>query len=615
MSKRRNTIAQAAVWVLMAMVLVGIIGFGRYNFGTSAQALGTVGETEISANRYYREVNAQLRFISQQMGQNLTFAQAQLFGVDQMALQTVITQVALENETARLGLSVGDGELASRIRDISAFQGADGQFNRDTYDFALLQSGLKKREFEASLRAEVARTILQSAVSGGVAQPASYADTIYAWARETRDFTWAKLDAAALEAPVGQPDDAALQAYYDAHSTDFTLPETKKITYVWLRPEDVKDQVTVADEELRALYDERIDQYQIPEKRLIERLVYPTAEEAQAASARLTDGSATFEQLVEERGLQLSDVDLGDVSEAELGAAGAAVFALSEPGIAGPVDSDLGPAVFRVNAIIAAQETSFDDAKAALRDELATSKAGAILADRMTGLDDALAGGATLEDLASEQGMTLSQIDWTGSERDAIAAYDGFQKAANEVTTSDYPQIADLSDGGLFALRLDETVAPRLQSLDEVRAAAVAGWQKDETVRQLVAKAEAMIPQFGAGESPSSLGLTEVTETGKERSMGVDGTPPALMAKVFELATGDWGVVEDADGAVLVRLDAVHEADQTSPEAIVAKTSFGQTTSQAVAQDLESAFASAIEAQAGITLNQAMINAVNAQFQ
>ncbi|MEJ2036105.1 MAG: peptidyl-prolyl cis-trans isomerase, partial [Maritimibacter sp.] len=417
------------------------------------------------------------------------------------------------------------------------FAGADGNFNRDTYDFVLAQSGLKPRDFEESLRSEVARTILQSAVMAGVSTPASYADTLFGWAREQRDFTWAKVDASQLDAPVGQPDAEALQAYYDAHSADFTLPETKQITYFWLSPEDVLDQVEVTDEALRAAYDERIEEYRVPEKRLVERLVFSDADAAQAAADAIAAGTSTFEALVADRGLKLADVDLGDVTEADLGDAGATVFALAEPGVAGPADSDLG------------------------------------------------------------------------------AAFDGFRSAANKVTEDDYPAIDVLSDGGLYAMLLDEITAPRLQELDEVRADAITGWQMEETQRQLVAKAETLLGQFEGGESPSSLGLTEVAETGRERSSTIDGTPPALVAKAFELAPGDWAVVEDADGALVLRLDAIHPADQTSADAEAAKLSFRQQTAQAVAQDLEDAFASAIEAQAGVALDQAMINAVNSQFQ
>ncbi|OIP85005.1 MAG: hypothetical protein AUK37_04975 [Rhodobacterales bacterium CG2_30_65_12] len=612
----KNKISRTVVWIIMGMVLVGLIGFGSFNFGGRVSAIGQVGDTEISADRYFREVNAQLNAFQAETGQRLPFAQAQAFGLDQAALQAVIGQVALENETARLGISVGDAQLAARIRDISAFAGVDGKFDRETYQFVLEQSGLTTTDFEQSLRSEVARTILQGAVAGGIALPGVYADTLFAWARETRDFTWAKLGAEALDAPVGTPDAATLTAWYEANPERFTLPQTRKLTYVWLRPEDVLDQVEVSDADLQALYDSRIDEFRAPERRLVERLVYGSQAEAEAAAKRLSEGTARFEDLVAERGLTLADIDLGDVTEAELGAAGAAVFALEAPGVVGPEPTDLGPALFRMNAALAAQETSFEAAKDGLKADYAADAARRLLSDMITELDDALAGGATLEDLAAEHKMALATLDWTGAESDGIAAYDAFREAAVLIEEGDYPQIADLSDGGLFALRLDAVVPPRLQSLDEVRDGAIAGWQADETVARLTAKAADMIARFKAGKTPASLGLTEVVETDFGRDGFIDGAPPALMQAVFALATtGDWAVVEDADGVLVVRLDALHTANQQSAEAQAIKGSFAQTTAQSLALDLQSAFSAALEAEAGITLDQAMINAVNTSFQ
>jgi parvulin-like peptidyl-prolyl isomerase len=616
MSMAKNKISRTFVWIIMGMVLVGLIGFGSFNFGGGATSIGKVGDATISSDRYFREVNAQLNAVQAQTGQRLPFAQAQAFGIDRMALETVIDQVALEAETARLGVSVGDEELAARIRDISAFAGIDGTFDRDTYQYVLEQSGLTASDFEQTLRSEVARMILQSAVTNGIALPAAYTDTLYAWARENRDFTWAKIGADVLDAPVGQPDDATLTAWYEAHPDAFTLPETRKLTYVWLKPEDVIDQVEVADTDLRALYDSRIDEFRQPERRLVERLVFGAQVEADVAAKRLADGSATFEDLVAERGLKLADIDLGDVTEVDLGTAGAAVFALDAPGVAGPAMTDLGPALFRMNAILAAQETTFDEAQPGLKAEYAADAARRLLSDMITELDDALAGGATLEDLAGEHAMTLATMDWTGAQSDGIAAYDAFREIAAQAEEGDYPEINDLSDGGLFALRLDEVVAPRLQPLDEVRAAAIAGWQADETVARVTARAEAMLAEFTAGESPASLGLTEMVETDQTRDGFVEGTPPALVEQVFALAApGDWAVVEDADGALVVRLDAVRPADQQSDEARSIKANFTQTTAQALALDVQSAFSAALEAQAGITLDRAMINAVNTSFQ
>ncbi len=602
------------VWIIMGMVLVGLIGFGSFNFGGSATAIGKVGDTEIDANRYFRELRAELQAFEAQYGQNLTLEQAKLFGLDQSVLDRVIAQAAFEDETTRLGLSVGDGEIARQIKEIEAFQSVDGKFDREMYDFALQQSGLTVADFEASLRADVARTILQGAVSNGVAVPAVYADTLFGWARETRDFTWARVDATALADPVGEPTEDELQAFYDENPALFTAPEIRKITYAWAAPEDMIDRVEVSDDELRAAYNQRIDEFMVPERRLVERLVFGSDAEAQAAADRLASGEASFEDLVAERELELADIDLGDVTEADLGPAGAEVFALTEPGVVGPVETSVGPALIRMNAIFAAQETSFEDAREDLKGEYAADAARRLVDDLVPALDDDLAGGATVEDLAKAHGLRLDTIDWTQGSEEGIAAYDSFRIAAGSIAVDDYPEVVELSDGGVFAMRLDEVVAPRLQPLDEVRDQAIAVWQATETQRRVQARADEMLAEIEGGESPSSLGLTEVIETAISREAFIEGTPPALIQTAFEMAPDGWQVVAGDSGVLLVHLDAVHAPDQSDEEARALKLGFSQQVSQQMALDLQAAFAAELENRAGITLDQGVINAVNANF-
>ncbi len=67
---------------------------------------------------------------------------------------------------------------------------------------------------------------------------------------------------------------------------------------------------------------------------------------------RASTRATTFEQVVAERGLALADIDLGEQARDDLGAAGDAIFALDEPGVVGPLPSDLGPALYRMNAIL-----------------------------------------------------------------------------------------------------------------------------------------------------------------------------------------------------------------------------------------------------------------------
>ncbi len=609
--------SRSFIWVILILVMFGLGGYGATNFGRSNAAIGMVGDTEIEANAYFRELNATLRAFQQQTGQALLIAQAQAFGITQQALARVISAAALDYEAQRIGLSVGDERLRREILSIQAFQDmSGGGFSKDRYEFALQNAGLTAKEFEANLRADLTRGLLQAAVASGVSAPESFTDTIYGFVRETRDFTWAKLPLSALENAPGAPDEAALTAYYEANPGAFTLPETKRITYIWLTPENVAARLEVDEAHLRAEYEARADQYNVPERRLVERLTFPDQESAQAAMDAINAGETSFEALVAERGFTLDDVDLGDKAESALGEAGPGIFALEEPGVVGPLPSLVGPAIFRMNAILSAQYTPFEEVRETLRAELAAEDARSAIADMLPDMDDQLAGGATLEELAqSTEGLTVETMDWDVTSTGGLAGYQGFQEAVAEMGEGDFPELIVLEDGGVFAMRVDAVEPARLQSLDEVRDAVVAAVTLKQKLAALQEQANAMLPKLtDQGESLASLGLAEVVEEGMGRSGAIEGTPADMLERVFEMQPDTWAILPDQDGVILVHLDRVNAADQTSEEALAIKASISTQVAQEIGLDLEAAFSKAIQDQAGITLDQAMINAVHSQF-
>ncbi|MDJ0627201.1 MAG: SurA N-terminal domain-containing protein [Rhodobacter sp.] len=607
-----GTASKAAVWIIILLLIVGLGGFGVTNFSGNVRSIGTVGDTDIDVGRYARDLQQQISALSAQTGQQLTLSDAQQFGVDQAVLQQLVGTVALENEAAILGISVGDEEIRRQVLAIPAFQGLDGGFDRLAYADALDRSGLNEEQFENSLRAEVARTLVQGAVVSGITAPDAFVDRIFNFALERRSFSWASLGVDDLFDPITDPGDADIRAYYDENSDDFMLPETKVITYAWLTPDMIVDGIESDEDILRALYEERIGQYVTAERRLVERLIFPGQAEAEAAKAELDAGTATFEDLAAARELDLADLDLGDVTADDLGPAGEAVFALTEPGIAGPADTDLGPALFRVNAILAAQETRFEDARGELLDEYRLDSARRAIGDQIDPIDDLLAGGATLEELADETDMQVGRIDWTVNESGGIAAYSAFRTAAAAAVEGDFPEVVALDDGGIFALRLDEVIAERLQPYEDARGRAESGWRAVRTVAALADQARAQLPQLEGGAETSDLTLQE--ETGVTRTGFVPGTPPDFLTAVFDMELGEARVVEGGNAAYLVRLDAIAPPDTADTDVTAQRDGYATSIAQSIGADILRAYSDAIQAQAGISLNQAAINAVHSQF-
>jgi peptidyl-prolyl cis-trans isomerase D len=613
--KPRNKAKSAAAWVLMGLLIVGLGGFGATNFGGGITSIGSVGDTRISTDDYARAFQNQIAAFSQQIGQPISAQEGIAFGIDRQVLQSIITRTALDNETHRIGLSVGDATVAAELIAMDGFKGANGAFDREAYRFALDRTNMSEAEFEANIRRDLARSLLQGAVGGGFAAPAAMTETLYSWVGERRGFSMLRLTEADLSTPLPEPTEAELTAFHQANIATFTKPEAKRITYAALLPEMIAKDQPVDEAVLRKLYDDRIEEFVIPERRLVERLVYPDQAAADAAGARLDTGES-FETLVTERGLTLDAIDLGDVAKADLGPAAEAVFALTEPGVIGPVMSDLGPAIFRVNGILAAEETPFDAAREALAIEIQTDAARRTIADLVETVDDLLAGGASLEDLEKDAGLQLATLDYVAGQPgdSTIEGYPAFRTAAEAVAADDFPEALVLDDGGLVALRLDEIVAAAPIPFDEARDAVATAWRADAVKKALSARAIEIKAALEAGTAIATFGIVDVTPE-IARDGFINTAPDTLVPGVFEMAEGDVRVFE-ADGFTgVVLLDSVQPAATEGPDAEAVRTSIAAQIEQAIAQDAFNAFTTALTAEAGITLDQSAINAVNASLQ
>lgn len=514
-----------------------------------------------------------------------------------------------------MGISVGDAEVARQIQQVSAFQGTNGQFDRNTYEFLLSQQGATPRDFEEDTREDVARALLQTAVIGGLNPPAIFADAIVAYQGETRDFS--RLTVTRTDLPDGEPEptEEDIAAYYEEFPDRFTRPEARRITYAWVTPSDIMDGIEVDEDALRALYDARIAEYVQPERRLLERLVFGTEADAQAAYDAIAAGDTDFDTLVEERDLTLDDVDMGEVGPSDLSPAAAAmIFADTESEIIGPVESSLGPALFRINAVLESSEVTFDEARDDLGAELAEEGARREIDAMREEIDDLLASGATLEELAADTAMSLGTIDYTQASEDGIAGYDNFREVARAVTERDFPELADLSDGGLFALRLDEIVPPTLPPLDEITEEVASAWSASALRDAVAARAQELLSQLATGARLEDLGDVEDERLIRRQDLLPD-LPPTTVAQVFQLdAVGDVVMIPGEQAAVIVQLDRINAAARDAPDSAILLQIVQQTIAQSMAQDIFEAYGQAVQAEAGITTNSAVINSVNASF-
>lgn len=613
--RTRNHMANSVfLWLLLGAIVAGLGGYGVTNFGHSVETVASVGKVDVTTSQYARALRNQINQFSRQFGQQLTLKDAQMFGLDQQVLQGLVSNAALDNEAMRVGISAGDAQVAQKVAATKAFQNVAGKFDRTAYTQVLEQNGLTVKEFETGIRSDLSRQVLQAAIVGGVQTPQPLTDTIYAYQNETRGFTVLQLTEASLPQKLPDATDADLQAWYKDHLADFTRPEAKRVSYAVLHPSDIAKDQTVAEADIKAAYDAAKDSYNVPEKRLVERLVYGSEDEAKAAKAKL-DAGTSFEDLVKERGLQLSDIDMGDVTEAQLGAAGKDVFALTAPGVVGPLPSDLGPALYRMNAILPAQVTTFEQAHDKLKGDLQLKAAAAAITAKNETINDLLAGGSSIADIAKDQGMTAGTTDYAkgADDNDPVAQDPGFVKAVEGMQPGDFAQSAALADGGLAVLQVTETVPPTPVPFEKAHDKVAAAFHAAALAKALTALADADLASVKGGTGLETLGKTDKVAS-TSRSAVPDGIPADAVTLAFTLKPGETAKIDKPGLVALVRLDAVTPAEMTGDKAKAALDQLSAQAAQSIAQDAYDLFSNAMTMQGGLTIDQNAINAVQARM-
>ena len=610
----RTTGKRVGVWIILGLLFVGLVGFGGAGLQSSVRSLGTVGERDLPIVEYQNAIQQRARALSAQLGIPVTIQMLEESGIDQQVLSGLIDDKALDEEIARLGISVGDAAVREAVLNDSSFAGLTGDFDRSVYRELLDRNGLTEEAFEQQIRDQRSRSLLQSGVFGGVEVSDALVDTILAFQAERRDITWATVDAQMVLEEPAAPTNADLQAFFEANPESFTSPATREITYAWLSPDMISAEVVIDEAALQELYEERLDQFVQPERRLVERMPLPEAEAA-AAIVRILSGEIDFDGLAAERDVDIGLLDMGDVTEAQLGGAGDAVFSAEAGEVVGPLPSPLGPALFRVNAILDAQNTSFDEALPELRAELANARARRIIDEEAEGLADLMAGGARLEDLVERSAMQLGQISWTDASEDGIAAYSAFRDAAAAAEIGDYPQLVTLEDGGIFALRLEEVRPPAVREFASVIEDVAAQWQAQELKIAIEERAQQLVGSLRAGSAFEDLGLVPEVEENLTRRSFVPAMPVGFVSNIFEMQEGDIQVFDNGESVVIAQLDATRDPNIEDADVAALRGAIREQISQAVAQDLYLAFQSQIRSATDVSIDLNLVAQVNAAFQ
>ncbi|MGH6870986.1 MAG: SurA N-terminal domain-containing protein [Rhizomicrobium sp.] len=586
--------------------------------GSNDTNVATVGSRAIPVEEYQRDYKNMIKNAQTRFGE-LSPDQIKKLNIADRALQSLINEAAENDLADRLGLTVGDAQVTTAIRNNPAFIGPLGTFDRNTFLRVLNAYEYSEPAFVAYLRDGARRDQILSAARDGFEVPAGFGRALFAYLNERRAVQYITVPDTAI-APIPAPTDAQLKAFIADHKTAFSIPAYRAITYGEIGVDDVAPQMTVSDLQIQQEYDRRKKDpsfgYDIPEKRTVEQLNFPNDAAAKAARAKLDSGTS-FADLA--KSLKTAPIDLGEVTAESLGDRGAATFALPLDGVTQPLKNLSGYVLLHVTKIEPGSQKKLADVQDDIRKDLVNKLAVDRIANMADAYTEANSGGLSLSAAAKKVGMHVVHIpavDANGLAPDGskapIPADADFRAQMNGAEIGQEGDPFQTKDGHEYVIDVDSETPSRLKPFGQVREQAAAMWTAEQKNKALAAKAQALAAQATKDNSldgvAKSLGVTPKSSEALERDKPSGDLPASLIAKIFAAPPGSsvGGAVAKDDTYIVARVTGVRHppAPVGNPE----YEKFIGQVSAGTADDIATSLALAARDKNGVTINQKLVD-------
>jgi peptidyl-prolyl cis-trans isomerase D len=612
-----NWLGKIVMAVVMGFLIIsfGIWGIADIFRGFGQSTLAKVGRTEISTEQFRQIYTDRLQQLGRQYRRALTSEQARAIGIDRQVLQQTIAEITLDEEARRLGLGQSNEETLKTIMDDPNFRGVNGAFDPQRFQGLIRQMGYSEQRFLAEQRRILLRRQIAGSIAAGFEPSNVLLEALARFQNEQRSIEYVKLGSAQA-GTIEPPSPEALAAYFEDRKTLFRAPEYRKISFVAITPDEIGKWEDVSDADAKKAFEQRHDQLGTPERREVEQIVFPNADEAAAARTRITSGTS-FEDVAKERGLSQPDIDLGLIAKSAISdpAIADAAFSLQSGEVSQPTQGKFGFALVKVGKIEPGAEATYEGHASQIKHDIAGERARAKIGELRDKMEDERGGGTSVIEAAQKLGLKAVTIDVDRSGRmpdgqptpDIPRGLDLVSQAFNSDVGVDNDPIS--YNGGYVWYDVLGITPSRERNLDEVKDQVEARWRADQISSRLRDKASEMVKKLDQGgklaDEAAQAGLSVETAKSFKRDASPPGLNAGVVAAAFRTPKDAAGQTPDAaaNGWVVFRV-----TDVTAPAVDLSSDEMKRlrdNLQRAEVDELLAQYITKLESQIGTSINEA----------
>jgi peptidyl-prolyl cis-trans isomerase D len=390
----------------------------------------------------------------------------------------------------------------------------DGVYDEETANSILLQNGLTPTQFRSMQRRGMRNSQLRRAIGAtSIVTPADYRRFLNLVAEQRLvSLATFDIDSATDEVEIT---DEMISGYYESNPGLYLTEESADVEFIEIRRDAVAQDIAVTEQELNEYYLDNQDRYLQDEQRRARHILILSQDDEAAAAAEADDLLARIQagESFAELAAEYSDDsltagnggDLGVMTRTQLSdELGGAIFSMAVGDIEGPIQSDFGFHIVRLDEVLEQGPLPLEQVRGELLSELREQRAEDAFLELERLASDALFDAPDMQSIADAVGLDVQTMTaFTRSGGEPIGANQAAIDAIFEASVLLDGQISELIelDANSSAIfRVTRHVEAARQPLAEVRDQIEATLRAQEARTIIFNRAEQLLVALNDGE-------------------------------------------------------------------------------------------------------------------